>query len=165
MHKGVNITFTNYLFINIIISHNSKYRVPHMKIKELSFLIILILTIGLLTPAAAATLKGSNLWDQEQGMSSTYTWTPAIYSGLWYDTDKGIYTENITLTISASDRQINSENAKYVTEYKPIPLNKPSGEVTASSAGKENLILPDTRAQAPETHPQPNLQTATSARF
>lgn len=93
-----------------------------MKIKELSFLIILILTIGLLTPAAAATLKGSNLWDQEQGMSSTYTWTPAIYSGLWYDTDKGIYTENITLTISASDRQINSENAKYVTEYKPIPF-------------------------------------------
>ncbi|MBZ3936342.1 S-layer protein domain-containing protein [Methanimicrococcus blatticola] len=89
------------------------------KMKYLSFLVLLGLIIAALAvPVSAAAIKGSNVWDQEQSMSSTYTWTPAIYSGLWYDLDRGIYTENITLTISASDRQINADNAEYVTEYK-----------------------------------------------
>ncbi len=89
------------------------------KMKYLSFFVLLGLIIACLAaPASAAAIKGSNLWDQEQSMSSTYTWTPAIYSGLWYDLDRGVYTENITLTVSASDRQINAGNAEYVTEYK-----------------------------------------------
>lgn len=89
------------------------------KMKYLSFFVLLGLIIACLAaPATAAAIKGSNLWDQEQSMSSTYTWTAAMYSGLWYDLDRGVYTENITLTVAASDRQINAGNAEYVTEYK-----------------------------------------------
>lgn len=89
------------------------------KIKYLSlFVLISLILASLAAPAAAAAIKGSNLWDQEQNMSSTYTWTPAMYSGLWYDLDNGVYTENITLTISASDRRIDADNAEYITEYK-----------------------------------------------
>lgn len=90
------------------------------KMKYLSFFILigLISAACLAGPAAGAAIKGSNVWDQDQGMSTSYTWTPAMYSGLWYDYDTGVNTENITLTISASDRQINAENAQYITEYK-----------------------------------------------
>ncbi|MDL2261486.1 hypothetical protein LJC08_04560 [Methanimicrococcus sp. OttesenSCG-928-J09] len=88
------------------------------KIKYLSFFILICLILAsLAVPVTAAAIKGSNVWDQEQSMSSTYTWTPAMYSGFWYDLDRGIYTENITLTISASDRRIDANNAEYITEY------------------------------------------------
>jgi S-layer protein (TIGR01567 family) len=89
--------------------------------KCLSFFVLLGLIIACFAvPASAAAIKGSGLWDQEQNMPSTYTWTPATYSGLWYDLDKGVYTENITLKIAAGDRQINAEDAEYMTEYKNI---------------------------------------------
>ncbi|MCL2549357.1 MAG: hypothetical protein FWE78_00130 [Methanimicrococcus sp.] len=91
-----------------------------LKILTLLFLVCLILTACLALPAAAAAVKGSNVWDSDQSMPSTYTWTPAIYSGLWYDIDRGVYTENITLRIAASDRQINAGNAEYFTEVKTI---------------------------------------------
>lgn len=96
-----------------------------LKILSLSLLACLILTACLTLPAAATAVKGSNIWDQDQSMSTTYTWTPAMYSGLWYDIDKGVYTENITLRISASDRQINADDAEYITEVKPIRFAYP----------------------------------------
>ena len=89
-----------------------------MKILSLTAFVCLILMFSLAIPAAADVVKGSNVWDQDQNMPSTYTWTPKIYSGLWYDIDKDIQTENITLSISVSDRQINAENAEYITEAK-----------------------------------------------
>ena len=91
-----------------------------LKILTLFFLICLILTACFALPAAAAAVKGSNVWDADQSMPATYTWTPAIYSGLWYDTDRGVYTENITLRISASDRQITAGNAEYFTESRSM---------------------------------------------
>lgn len=92
------------------------------KIKFLSFLIWigLILIACFAVPASAAAINGSNVWDQEQGMPTTYKWTPAMYSGMWYDVDRGVYTENISLSVSASDRQINAGSAEYTTEYKPM---------------------------------------------
>ena len=81
--------------------------------------VFLLLTVILCPFTLAADTKGSNVWDEELKMPSTYTWTPSIYSGLWYDFDKGVYTENITLSISANDRSIDSGNAKYDTEVKP----------------------------------------------
>ena len=93
-------------------------------IKILKFLgtaaaVFLLLMVILCPLTLAADTKGSNVWDDELKMPSTYTWTPSIYSGLWYDLDKGVYTENITLSITASDRFIESGNANYVTEVKP----------------------------------------------
>jgi S-layer-related duplication domain len=88
-----------------------------MRILSLA-VISLILIVSLAGSASAAAIKGSNVWDRDQSMPSSYTWTPEIYSGLWYDIDKNMQTENIILTISASDRQINAENAEYITEAK-----------------------------------------------
>lgn len=91
-----------------------------LKILTLFVLICLILTACFAAPAAAAAVKSSNVWDQDQNMTATYTWTPAMYAGLWYDIDRGVYTESITLKISASDRQITAENAEYFTEVKAM---------------------------------------------
>jgi len=88
-----------------------------MRILSLA-VISLIFIVSLAGSASAAAIKGSNVWDQDQSMPSSYTWTPEIYSGLWYDIDKNVQTESIILTISASDRQINAENAEYITEAK-----------------------------------------------
>ncbi|WNY23795.1 hypothetical protein MmiHf6_11110 [Methanimicrococcus hongohii] len=91
------------------------------KMKYLSLFVLLgLLIAAFAAPAAAAAIKGSNVWDQDQSMATTYTWTPAMYSGLWYDYDNGVYTENITMTIAASDRQINVNNTEYITEYQNI---------------------------------------------
>ena len=81
--------------------------------------VCLFLTVCLCPPVLAADTKGSNVWDEDLKMPSTYTWTPSIYSGLWYDLDRGVFTEKITLSISVSDRSIESGNAEYVTEVKP----------------------------------------------
>ena len=88
-----------------------------MRILSLA-VVSLILIVSLVGSASAAAIKGSNVWDQNQSMPSSYTWTPEIYSGLWYDIDKNVQTENIILSISASDKQINAENAEYITEAK-----------------------------------------------
>ncbi|MCL2142593.1 MAG: hypothetical protein FWH46_06990, partial [Methanimicrococcus sp.] len=81
--------------------------------------VFLFLTVCLCPSVLAADTKGSNVWDEDLKMPSTYTWTPDIYSGLWYDLDKGVYTENITLSISASDRSVDSGSAEYVTKVTP----------------------------------------------
>ena len=83
------------------------------------FILFSLALICLLSPASAAAIKGSNVWDQDEKMPSTYTWTPSIYSGLWYDIDKGVHTEDITITVSEGDRTIDADDAEYITEARP----------------------------------------------
>ena len=82
------------------------------------YILIFFVLICLLSPVSAAVIKSSNVWDQDQKMAATYIWTPNIYSGLWYDIDKGIQTEEITLTVSESDQTIRAGDAEYITETK-----------------------------------------------
>ncbi|MCL2863387.1 MAG: hypothetical protein FWE54_04810 [Methanimicrococcus sp.] len=94
--------------------------IKELKILTLFFLVCLILTACFALPAAASAIKGSSVWDSDQSMPATYTWTPAMYAGLWYDIDRGVYTENITIRTNASDRQIAAGNAEYFTEVKAM---------------------------------------------
>ncbi|WP_338097653.1 S-layer protein domain-containing protein [Methanolapillus ohkumae] len=85
------------------------------------FLLSILFTIlaGCLCATAAADTKGSNIWDEEQRMPSTYNWTPHLYSGFYFDTDSDLYTESLEMTISTSGRTIESSNARYMTEVEP----------------------------------------------
>ncbi|WNY25804.1 S-layer protein domain-containing protein [Methanolapillus millepedarum] len=86
---------------------------------KICLLLILLLAAVCLSGAAAADTKGSNIWDEDQKMPSTYTWTPHIYSGFYFDTDANLYTEYLEMTITTSNRTIDSSNARYTTEVEP----------------------------------------------
>ncbi|MDV0446840.1 hypothetical protein MsAg5_06990 [Methanosarcinaceae archaeon Ag5] len=87
--------------------------------KLLLFLILLLTVAVCLNAATAAETKGSNIWDEDQRMPSTYNWTPYIYSGFYYDADTNLYTESLEMSITTSNRSIDSSNARYTTEVEP----------------------------------------------
>jgi S-layer protein (TIGR01567 family) len=59
--------------------------------------------------------SGNRIWDEEEDMSDTYTWTPQSFSGFYYnlDTDEG--KETLTIT-NIGDRSIDRNDIVYVTE-------------------------------------------------
>ncbi|MCK5216783.1 MAG: Ig-like domain-containing protein [Methanosarcinales archaeon] len=61
--------------------------------------------------------SGNRIWDEDEDMSDTYTWTPQSFSGFYYnlDTDEG--KENLTIT-NIGERSIENGDIEYVT--KPI---------------------------------------------
>jgi len=108
------------------------------------YILIFFVLICLLSPVSAAVIKSSNVWDQDQKMAATYIWTPNIYSGLWYDIDKGIQTEEITLTVSESDQTIRAGMMPNTSPKRNQIVSRIRiGEAIALSAGRESRILPD----------------------
>lgn len=59
--------------------------------------------------------SGNRIWDADEDMSDTYTWTPQSFSGFYYnlDTDEG--KETLTIT-NIGDRSIDRNDIVYVTE-------------------------------------------------
>ncbi|KAF5423704.1 MAG: S-layer protein/S-layer protein [Candidatus Methanomarinus sp.] len=76
--------------------------------------------------------SGNRIWDEDEDMSDTYTWTPQSFSGFYYnlDTDEG----KETLTIeNIGDRSIDDGKIEYVTE----PIVK---EFECNSFGNYSVI-------------------------
>jgi S-layer protein (TIGR01567 family) len=75
--------------------------------------------------------SGNRIWDEEEEMSYTYTWTPQSFSGFYYNLDTNEGKE--TLTIEDIKRSIDSDDIIYVTE----PIVK---EFECNSFGKYSVI-------------------------
>ena len=63
--------------------------------------------------------SGNRIWDEDAGMSYTYTWTPKSFSGFYYDLDNDIGGE--TLTIENIDRSLGRGDIIYETS--PISID------------------------------------------
>ena len=57
--------------------------------------------------------SGNRIWDEGLGLSRTYTWNAQSYSGLYYDLDSGVSSEE--MTIKDIGRNIDSGNIEYIT--------------------------------------------------
>ncbi|KAF5427702.1 S-layer protein, partial [Candidatus Methanomarinus sp.] len=75
--------------------------------------------------------SGNRIWDENEGLSTTYEWTPQSFSGFYYnlDTDEG--KENLTIT--NIKRSIDDGKIEYVTE----PIVK---EFECNSFGNYSVI-------------------------
>jgi len=75
--------------------------------------------IGFLCGTAVASSvydTGNRIWDADENLSLTYTWTPESYSGFYYDLDSGEGSENLTIKLdSKTDRSIGAGDIEYVT--------------------------------------------------
>jgi len=58
--------------------------------------------------------SGNRIWDEDLGLSTTYTWDALSYSGFFYDLDDGEFSEELTITDIA--RNIDEGNIEYSTE-------------------------------------------------
>jgi len=96
----------------------------------LLFIVLIISTVQAAPPDVTTSEKtdtvhpatyesGNRIWDEEAGMSDTYTWTPRSFSGFYYDldTDKG----SQTLTIEDIDRSLARGDITYETS--PISVD------------------------------------------
>jgi len=84
-------------------------------------MLCLVLVLGLLCETAAAEVSnstGNRIWDENANQSLTYTWTPQTYSGFYYDLDTGEGSENMTVHLTAGNRNIAKNGLQY--ETKPI---------------------------------------------
>ena len=57
--------------------------------------------------------SGNRIWDEDAGLSTTYTWNALSYSGFYYDLDTGDYSEK--MTISNIKRNIGEGDIEYTT--------------------------------------------------
>ena len=96
----------------------------------LLFIVLIISTVQAAPPDVTTSEKtvtvhpatyesGNRIWDEEAGISDTYTWTPRSFSGFYYDldTDKG----SETLTIEDIDRSLGRGDIIYETS--PISID------------------------------------------
>ncbi|MCD4845783.1 MAG: hypothetical protein K8R25_14980 [Methanosarcinales archaeon] len=60
--------------------------------------------------------EGNRIWDEEEGLSDTYTWTPQSFSGFYYNLDTNEGNETLTININVDDRSIGDGDIKYRTE-------------------------------------------------
>ena len=63
--------------------------------------------------------SGNRIWEEDAGMSDTYTWDPQSFSGFYYDLDTDEGSE--TLTIENIDGSLKEGEIEYKT--KPIPVD------------------------------------------
>ena len=60
--------------------------------------------------------SGNRIWDEDAGLSSTYTWNALSYSGFYYDLDTGEHSETMTIEgIGENGRNIKEGNIEYST--------------------------------------------------
>jgi S-layer protein (TIGR01567 family) len=68
-------------------------------------------------PAAPSGYEtGYRVWDEDEKMASTYTWTAKSFTGFYYDLDEGKSTENLTIEgIGLNGHTIEEGNITYET--------------------------------------------------
>ncbi|WP_440946356.1 S-layer protein domain-containing protein [Methanosarcina sp. T3] len=59
-------------------------------------------------------LSGNRIWDEDLGLSTTYTWNAQSYSGFYYDLDSGVSSEEMTITDIG--RNIDEGDIEYITK-------------------------------------------------
>ncbi|MCC4770758.1 hypothetical protein FXV91_11370 [Methanosarcina sp. DH2] len=59
-------------------------------------------------------LSGNRIWDEDLGLSTTYTWNAQSYSGFYYDLDTGESSEEMTIT--GIGRNIDDGDIEYTTK-------------------------------------------------
>lgn len=59
-------------------------------------------------------LSGNRIWDEDLGLSTTYTWNAQSYSGFYYDLDSGESSEEMTITDIG--RNIDEGDIEYITK-------------------------------------------------
>ncbi|MDY9927327.1 S-layer protein domain-containing protein [Methanosarcina sp.] len=59
-------------------------------------------------------LSGNRIWDEDLGLSTTYTWNAQSYSGFYYDLDTGESSEEMTIT--GIGRNIDDGDIEYITK-------------------------------------------------
>ncbi len=58
--------------------------------------------------------SGNRIWDEDLGLSTTYTWDAQSYSGFYYDLDSGVSSEEMTITDIG--RNIDEGDIEYSTK-------------------------------------------------
>lgn len=58
--------------------------------------------------------SGNRIWDEDLGLSTTYTWNAQSYSGFYYDLDTGESSEEMTIT--GIGRNIDDGDIEYITK-------------------------------------------------